>query len=114
MQDKNSVIFLSKGKEMIAFPGPGGYKVEWSPGTKLLPMTTAPSGHLVIPCDHFDKIPAQSSTAEQFSFVTDHTRQVTSETPAGTAADGLKRGNAIPATNAKNNTPRPPRKKHNK
>ena len=47
MQEKDSVLILRKGKEMIAFPGPGGYKIEWSLGTKLLPMTRPkwPSGH---------------------------------------------------------------------
>lgn len=34
MQEKESVILLRKGKEMIAFPGPGGYEIKWSPGTK--------------------------------------------------------------------------------
>ena len=43
MQEKDSVIILRKGQEILAFPGPGGYKIEWSPGTKLLPMVNAPS-----------------------------------------------------------------------
>ncbi len=50
MQEKDSVLILRRGRELMAFPGPGGYKIEWSPGTKLLPMVKAPSGHLVIPC----------------------------------------------------------------
>ena len=29
MQDKDAVILLRKGKEMLLFPGPGGYKIEW-------------------------------------------------------------------------------------
>ena len=53
MQEKDAVIILRKGKEIMAFPGPGGYKIEWSPGTKLLPMEPAPSGHMVVPCDRF-------------------------------------------------------------
>ena len=55
LQEKDSVIVLRKGKEFLAFPGPGGYKIEWSPGTRLLPMATSPSGHLVVPCDHFNR-----------------------------------------------------------
>ena len=39
MQEKDSVLILRKGKEILAFPGEGGYRIEWSPGTKLLPMT---------------------------------------------------------------------------
>ena len=53
MQDKDAVLILRDGKEMLVFPGPGGYKIEWSPGTKRLPMISAPSGHLVVPCDKF-------------------------------------------------------------
>ena len=66
------VDILRKGKELLVFPGPGGYKIEWSPGTKLLPMVPAPSGHLVVPCDRFSELPAKAATS-QISFVTDHT-----------------------------------------
>ena len=54
---------------MAGFPGKGGYKIEWSPGTKLLPLETSPSGHLVIPCDSFQDAIVESSQ----TFVTDHT-----------------------------------------
>ena len=72
MQEKDSVLILRKGKEMIAFPGPGGYTIEWSLGTKLLPMTAAPSGHLVIPCDHFHEA-VNAKPAEPLVFHIDHT-----------------------------------------
>ena len=75
MQDRDSVLILRRGKEMIAFPGPGGYKIEWSPGTRLLPMTAAPSGHLVIPCDLFDDLPSKAAPEEKLSFWTDHSSQ---------------------------------------
>ena len=74
-QEKDSVLILRKGKEMIAFPGPGGYKIEWSPGTKLLPMMPAPTGHLVIPCDKFEELNKNKTNTEQISFWTDHTKQ---------------------------------------
>ncbi len=70
MQDKDAVLILRKGKEFMAFPGPGGYKIEWSPGTRLLPMEAAPSGHLVIPCDSFEA--AKPAGEDELSFVTDH------------------------------------------
>jgi hypothetical protein len=73
MQDKDAVILLRKGKEMIVFPGPGGYKIEWSPGSKLLPMIPAPSGHLVIPCDKYAELNHnKSDNQEQLTFWTDH------------------------------------------
>ena len=73
MQEKDAVIILRKGREMIAFPGAGGYKIEWSPGTKRLPLVPAPSGHLVIPCDHYDGLD-HNKKAEPLTFMTDHTR----------------------------------------
>jgi hypothetical protein len=72
MKDKDAVIMLRKGKETMAFPGPGGYKIEWSPGTKLLPMTPAPSGHLVVPCGQFDALPKEKEKTPEISFWTDN------------------------------------------
>ena len=75
MQEQDTVLILRKGKEMIALPGPGGYKIEWSPGTRLLPMTPAPSGHLVVPCDRFDELKSKNQDSDRISFWTDHTHQ---------------------------------------
>jgi len=72
MREKDAVLLLRAGKEVMVFPGPGGYKIEWSPGTRLLPMVPAPSGHLVIPCDRFGELPAQEPT-EQIAFCSDYT-----------------------------------------
>ena len=72
MQDKDAVIILRRAQEIIAFPGEGGYKIQWSPGTKLCPMTPAPSGHLVVQCDHFDDI--RNDTDRAMTYVADHTR----------------------------------------
>ena len=80
MQEKDAVILLRKGKEMIVFPGPGGYKIEWSPGTKRLHMVPAPSGHLVIPCDKFEGAADNNNEMDQILFCTDHT---TSHNPTG-------------------------------
>lgn len=33
MQQKDTVLILREGQEVMALPGPGGYKIEWSPGT---------------------------------------------------------------------------------
>ena len=76
MKEKDSVIILRNGKEMIVFPGPGGYKIEWSPGTKLLPITTAPSGHLLIPCGKFARLPKGTKKPVSEVFFTDHLKTV--------------------------------------
>ncbi len=75
MQEKDAVLILRKGKEMIAFPGPGGYKITWSPGTELLPMIAAPSGHLVIPCDDFKDLAPRTTTEREIVFVTNHSSE---------------------------------------
>ena len=72
MQDKDAVILLRKGKEMIVFPGPGGYKIEWSPGSLLLPMVPSPSGHLVIPCDKYAEVDKNKQNDQAVTFWTDH------------------------------------------
>ena len=74
LRNKDSVLVMREGKEFIAFPGPGGYKIEWSPGTKLLPMIPAPSGHLVVPCDRFDELQKNSSNVSEIAFWTDYTK----------------------------------------
>ena len=71
MQDKDAVIVLRKGQELIAFPGEGGYKIEWSPGTQVCPLTKAPSGHLVVQCDHFNDV-VEGDANSTLSFITDH------------------------------------------
>ena len=71
MTNKNAVLLLHKGERRLALPGPGGYKIEWSPGTKLLPLENLPSGHLGFISDNYDK--AKNNHSEQLSFVTDHT-----------------------------------------
>ena len=68
MTEKDAVLLLRNGKRCMAFPGKGGYKITWSAGTRLLPLETSPSGHLVIPCDSFQNASADDSHV----YVTDH------------------------------------------
>ena len=51
---------MSDGKGRLLFPGPGGYKIDWSLGTLHVPLKTAPSGHLIMPCGEFDKVHSPS------------------------------------------------------
>ena len=75
MQEMDAVKLLRKGKDMIAFPRPGGYEIKWSPGTRRLNVAPAPSGHLVIPCDKFEQI-TKDSRKNEITFITDHARPV--------------------------------------
>ena len=54
---KNAVLELEDGKEIMTFPGPGGYQINWSPGTVRIPMEQAMSGHLMVGCDNSDLLP---------------------------------------------------------
>ncbi|CAE8619736.1 unnamed protein product [Polarella glacialis] len=54
IRSKQGVLETAEGKERLSFPGPGGYSIEWSPGTLHFDLEVAPSGHYVIPCDSFD------------------------------------------------------------
>ena len=57
IKTKNAVLELEDGKEMMTFPGPGGYQINWSPGTVRIPMEQAMSGHLMVGCDNYDLLP---------------------------------------------------------
>jgi len=80
MQRRDAVILLRHGKEMIAFPGPEGYKIQWSEGTSCLPLKHAPSGHLVIPCDCYGQ--GTTTTTPTISSWTDHSSDIAMNTPS--------------------------------
>jgi hypothetical protein len=63
MQNKNAVLMLQHGQEMMVLPGPEGYKMKWSKGTKFLPMTKSSSGHLIIPCEQYNNNSSSSSSS---------------------------------------------------
>ena len=108
IRDKDGVLQTSPGKEMLSFPGPGGYKIQWSPGTKHFPLTLAQSGHLIIPIDEYDKVPAAGGLAErQMTF---HTHQRPGST-SSSSRDGLQPPTAPPPHSpspSSSATPTPP------
>ena len=57
---KNGVIETERGKECLTFPGPGGYKIEWPPGTVRIPLEKAMSNHLMTSCCNYDRVPKQT------------------------------------------------------
>ena len=60
IEKNNGVIETINGQAFLTFPGPGGYKIVWEPGALHMPLIKAPSGHLCIELDHYDKIPTSS------------------------------------------------------
>jgi hypothetical protein len=91
MRSKNAVMEMSPGKEKLSFPGPGGYKIEWSPGTQHFPLTCAPSGHLVIPLGDFKKIKraAGGVAVEQTTFHARAQDDVNRAVPSSSSSDPL-------------------------
>jgi hypothetical protein len=88
MSNANAVIIMNKGKEYMALPGEGGYTVNWSPGTKIMPLHKTESGHYVVACDEYTTL----NTEPNRVFVTDYTESATgnSHTPAPLADDNNK------------------------
>ena len=93
MEEKDAVIIMRKGKQTLAFPGPGGYRIEWSPGTKLMPLEQSPSGHLVVPCDSFAQLPKNPKT-ENIAFWMDHTTTFVTTTTSQPSSHDDVRGNS--------------------
>jgi hypothetical protein len=65
MSRQNAVLEMAPGAEYLTLPGPGGYTVAWSPGTVRYKLEKAPSGHLILPCDEFDKVSTASTGLEE-------------------------------------------------
>ena len=51
---RHHAIICCETKRLI-FPGPGGYKLALSPGSKILRLYTAPTGHLMLPCAEWNR-----------------------------------------------------------
>ena len=64
LKGKRAVLELEDEKEMMTFPGPGGYTINWSPGTVRMPMTKAMSGHLMVGCANYDQLPQKAGGVE--------------------------------------------------
>ena len=47
---------MEDGKQFLTFPGPGGYKLETSPGSVRIPLQKAMSGHLMAPLVAYSKL----------------------------------------------------------
>jgi hypothetical protein len=43
------------GSRRLIVPGPGGFKITLSPGSKSYPLEKSPTGHLLLPCCEWAK-----------------------------------------------------------
>ena len=53
--ERNRAI-LDTGRRQLIFPGPGEIQVVYPPGTTILPLEKAPSGHLVLVTDAYGQV----------------------------------------------------------
>ena len=60
MTEKGGVVEINKDRKIFTIPGPGGYEIKWAPGAVHIPMETALSSHLMVPCDHYHDVPAKT------------------------------------------------------
>ena len=65
MSKQNGELEMEPGNEFLTMPGPGGYTVNWSPGTVRYELERAPSGHLIQPCDAFTKLQSNPGGLEE-------------------------------------------------
>jgi hypothetical protein len=70
MEERDAVLLLRPGHQQIVFPGPEGYKIEWSAGTKICPISKSDSRHYHIECDHWEH--TQQTQPSQSVLFTNH------------------------------------------
>ena len=50
--EKNGAI-IDVGHQKLIYPGPGGFELKLSPGSTMMQLERAESGHLLLPCTHW-------------------------------------------------------------
>eukprot|EP00973_Karenia_brevis_P067440 9380555-Karenia_brevis.AAC.1 len=65
MQEKR--VLIDTYNHYMYMVGPGGYKLQLSPGSKRLTLEEAPSGHLLLPISDFEHVCKTHSNSEQAS-----------------------------------------------
>ena len=101
---------LDTGNRTLIFPGPGDIKFELPPGSITIPLEKAPSGHLVMVIDDFEKL-----TARQTGGLKEHSLQF--PTSVGEVTETPQAPNtetalpAVPPPPKAHHVPRPPAKK---
>jgi hypothetical protein len=56
LQSKHAIIDCAT--EKLIFPGPGGVQMRLSPGSVVIQLEKSESGHLLLPCSEFSKVPS--------------------------------------------------------
>ena len=91
MSKQCGVLEMTEGSEYLTFPGPEGYQVEWSPGTRRYKLERATSGHLMLPCDSFNQVANNQGGLEEIktTFYTGKPQTTKTFSENGTQTDPL-------------------------
>ena len=65
MQASSGVVETGVKQKRLTYPGPGGYEITWAPGAVHFDLESAPSGHLLIPVDNYDKLAPAAGGLQQ-------------------------------------------------
>eukprot|EP00439_Symbiodinium_sp_Y106_P053403 s1276_g7.t1 len=113
LRSKNAILVLSERDEdlKLIIPGPGGWEYQLSPGSVEHPLTTAPSGHLLLRCDLYEGQKVTSLNRPGEAFMAGQSAKVTSskEMPPEVFAHGLAHDGREDSTSASSSSsgPRP-------
>eukprot|EP00971_Amphidinium_carterae_P336659 6473146-Amphidinium_carterae.1 len=64
---EHNKVLLDTAAGTFTTVGPGGYKIEFSPGSRTYQMVRAPSGHWVLPINRFQQRQRESNTSNSSS-----------------------------------------------
>ena len=64
LESRKAIIDI--GNRRLVFPGAGGYELKLSPGSTVMALEKAESGHLLLPCTEWKK--AKAVTAKHVAF----------------------------------------------
>ena len=113
LRSKNAILVLSERDEdlKLIIPGPGGWEYQLSPGSVEHPLTTAPSGHLLLRCDLYEGQKVTSLNRPGEAFMAGQSAKGTSskEMPPEVFAHGLAHDGREDSTSASSSSsgPRP-------
>ena len=99
ISEKEGVLETGPKSRQLSFPGPGGYSIQWSPGTRHFPLVPAPSGHLMMECDHYNNLvrPAGLATPTTTFYATGSASSDATAVVADNGAESSKGNGGTPS-----------------
>ena len=73
LRSQRAILDMSGPEAELILPGPGGFKLQLSPGSVRLPLKAAPSGHLILPVTNYPRSKSEPAR-NRYTFVADRAR----------------------------------------